>query len=454
MPDLHPARACRCHARGPPSFSNAGDLDRVAVVLRFNDMRIESIRHVVPLAVGVATLLTLGEAPAAQSLSLDQALSLAEQHHPLLRAGEAQKDGAAAAVTTATARRNPEVAAIAGRLTSGLGSVPRTGVPLYEVRQPLELGALRPSRILHAERGRDVSEQLFREVQLTVLANVRRTFYQVLRRSGEATLAAENLRLVEDLRNRIQVRVDVGEVGRLELVRAEAEVAAARALASSAQLQRVSAVAQLRAAVGGGLEPTIEPVGALEPVRTLPSLDTLRAEARTRHPLILRSQAELAQAQARVQYETALRRPQPTLWSEVDMSGPTYRLGVVVPLPIFDQRRGPIAEADAARRQAAATVDAREIDIISALDGAYERYALAGAQVTLFESGLLREAEASLRAAEVAYQLGERSVLEVLDAQRLLRTVRLNFLSAQYDRQAALVDLDELRGLSLPGAQP
>jgi cobalt-zinc-cadmium efflux system outer membrane protein len=61
----------------------------------------------------------------------------------------------------------------------------------------------------------------------------------------------------------------------------------------------------------------------------------------------------------------------------------------------------------------------------------------------------LREAEEALRAAEVAYQLGERGILEVLDAQRLLRTVRLNYLNAQFDRQAALVDLDELRGEEL-----
>lgn len=403
--------------------------------------------------VGVATVV-LGAVPTAQPITLEQALALADAQHPLLRAGEAQVAGAAAAVTTAAARPNPEVAMVAGRLTAGLGSQPRTGVPLYELRQPLELGALRPSRIAHAERGREVSAQALGEIRLGVLSNVRRTFYQVLRRSGEAELAAENLRLVEDLRNRIQVRVDVGEVGRLELVRADAEVAAARALASSAQLQRITAVAQFRAAVGGGLLPAAEPVGTLETTRVLPPLEQLRDEARARHPAIRRAQAEAAMAQARIDYETALRRPQPTIWSEVDMSNPSYRLGVVLPLPIFNQRQGPIAEAAAARRQADATVQAREIDVLAALDGAYERYAVAGSQITLFETGLLREAEEALRAADVAYRLGERSVLDVLDAQRLLRTVRLNYLNVQFDRQAALVDLDELRGPAPSGGQP
>ena len=417
-------------------------------------MRIDLFRGASSFAAGSTLTLLLNAVAAAQPLTLDRALALAETQHPLLRAGEAQVDGAAAAVTTAAARPNPEVAVVAGRLTSGLGSQPRNGVPLYELRQPLELGALRPTRIAHAERGREVSEHVLGELRLGVLSNVRRTFYQVLRRAGEAELATENVRLVEELRNRIRVRVEVGEVGRLELIRADAEVAAARALASSAQRQRITAIAQFRAAVGGGLEPGVEPVGAVDAARTLPSLDQLREEARSQHPSLRRSRAELRMAQARVDYETALRRPQPTLWSEVDTTNPSYRVGIALPLPVFNQRQGPIAEADAGQRQAAATADAREIEILAALDGAYERYAVAGSQVVLFETGLLREAEAALRAAEVAYQLGERSILEVLDAQRLLRTVRLDFLNAQFDRQAALVDLDELRGLPLSGAQP
>ena len=52
-----------------------------------------------------------------------------------------------------------------------------------------------------------------------------------------------------------------------------------------------------------------------------------------------------------------------------------------------------------------------------------------------------------MRAAEAAYRLGERGILEVLDAQRVLRTVRLEFLNAQFDRQAALIDLDEVRAV-------
>jgi cobalt-zinc-cadmium efflux system outer membrane protein len=407
------------------------------------------------VAVCVALVLAAGNAAAqAQStVNLDRALELANTQHPLLRAGSAGVEAAEAGILTARHYPNPFTQVAAGRQTGPPGT-PHFPVPMWIVQQPLELGRLRPTRIQLAERGRESSELFLEEVRLGVLSHVRRTFYQVLRRLGEIAIANENVRLVEDLRNRIAVRVQVGEVGRLELVRAEAEVASARTLAISAQLQQVTALAQFRAAVGGALEPNIEVRGDPDQEVELPPIDVIRQEAITRHPALLLASSEIRRADARVAFETALRTPQPSLTSEIDLTGPQYRVGVGIPLNVWNKRQGPIAEAAAELKRAQASAQARQIEILEALEGAYEQYVVANQQVELFEQGLMREAEEALRAAEVAYQLGERGILEVLDAQRLLRTVRLNFLNAQYDRQAALVDLDELRGVDLRRTQP
>jgi cobalt-zinc-cadmium efflux system outer membrane protein len=395
-------------------------------------------------------LVLIARAASAETITLGRALQLADSSHPMLRAGVAQVDAAKAGIVGAYAYPNPDGSLIAGRM-SGVspGTSPSGLIPMYVISQPLEIGGLRPARIQLAERGKESSDYQFNEIRLSVLSHVRRTFYQVLRRVGEVAIAAENQRLVEDLRDRIQVRVEVGEVGRLELVRAEAEVASARTLAVSAQLQQVTAVAQFRAAVGGDLPTTVDLEGAIDDAIVLPPIERLRQEALDRHPALSRAKSEIRRAEARVSYERELKKPQPSVRAEVDMSGPTYRFGLGLPMPFWNQRQGPIAEASATLRQATATEQARQIEILAALDGAYERYGLATQQVALFEQGLLREAEEALRAAEVAYQLGERGILEVLDAQRLLRTVRLNFLNAQFDRQAALVDLDELRAVEL-----
>lgn len=392
-----------------------------------------------------ALVLLASVSSSAQKVTLERALEIADLQHPQLRAGIAQVDVARAGITTARAYPNPQTDFLAGQQFSQPAGGRVFNVPLYGLVQPLELGQLRPSRIQLAERGRESSEFLLGGARLAVLSNVRRTFFQALRRRAEIEIAQENLRLVQDLRDRIKVRVEVGEAGRLELVRAETEVVSARTLVSNAQLLLVSALAQFRAAVGGPLPQDLELEGALDPPVDLPPLREVRQQAMDRHPALALARSEIRRADARLDYETALRRPQPFLRSEIDMSNPSYRFGVGITLPVWNQRQGPIAEASAGLRQAESLALAREIEILAALDGAYGRYQVASQQVAQFEEGLLREAGEALRAAETAYLLGERGILEVLDAQRVLRAVRLGFLNAQYDRQGALIDLDELR---------
>jgi len=276
---------------------------------------------------------------------------------------------------------------------------------------------------------------------------VRRAFFEALRKQAEIEFLVDNLRLVEDLRQRIQVRVGVGEAGRLELVRADAELATAQSSANAARLDLVSALARLRAAIGVVLGDELRIEGAFRAEQDLEPLPSVRQQAMERHPALKAARAEVSRAQARLRHERALRIPTPSLRAEIDRppDTPTYRFGISLPLPIWDRRAGPIAEASAQLIQAEALLRNQEIEINAAVIGAYGRYQAAGEQLKAFEQGLIREAEEALKAAEVAYQLGERGILEVLDAQRILRTVRLQFLNAQYDRQIALVDINDLR---------
>ncbi len=394
-------------------------------------------------------LFLAGGIAAAADLTLPQALELAEQNHPQLRAGAAQVDVARAGMVTAKAYPNPEIGMRAGGQDYRVAGNVRGFVSTYQFAQPLELGGLRPARMEVAERGRVSSELALDGIRLAVLSGVRRTFFQALRKKEEIEILDENLRLVEEFRKRLQVRVDVGEAGRLELYRADAEVATARTAANGARLQYVAGLSQLRAAMGSAVDPDLRITGALDAAVTLPALEELRKEMMERHPVLRLARSEVDRSQSRLKYEVALKRPQPSLVVEVDRPPdvPIYRAGINIPLPFWNKREGPIAEAAAQIRQTKALAESNELQLLAALGSAYERYQLASSQLDAFQQGLLQEAEAGLRAAETAYRLGERGILEVLDAQRVLRTVRLDRLNAQYDRQAALVDLEELRAI-------
>ena len=71
---------------------------------------------------------------------------------------------------------------------------------------------------------------------------------------------------------------------------------------------------------------------------------------------------------------------------------------------------------------------------------------MAQVRTKALSEGAVREAESALRVAEAAYRFGERGILDVLDAQRVLRTVRADLLEARYQMQSARIELDFLAG--------
>jgi cobalt-zinc-cadmium efflux system outer membrane protein len=393
--------------------------------------------------------------PPPEPLTLERALALAEQYSPRLRFASALSEGAEAAILTARAYPNPDFQTLQGPQYRRLPGAEPGLLQHFSVTQPLELPSVRRARISAAELGRESSEFALTEGRLAVRAAVKQAFYTALRRRAEIDLARENLRLVEDLRRRIQVQVQVGEAARLELTRADAELATAQTYFTSAQLRFVNAIAVLRTAVSAPLGPNLEPRGALQISTILPPLDALREEALGRHPALRQAEAEIRRAQARLHTEIALRKPQPSVYAEYERQPDLgfYRFGVRLPLPLWNRREGPISEAEAALKQARTVADLRRIELVAGLERAYGLYEVARQQVAAFELGVLKEAEAALRAAEAAFRLGERGILEVLDAQRVLRTVRLDFLNAQFDLQAALVEVEQLRAAD-PGSQP
>jgi cobalt-zinc-cadmium efflux system outer membrane protein len=351
---------------------------------------------------------------------------------------------------TARQRPNPELSAnFGGQQGFNFGNV-NGQLGIYSIAQPLEFNSVRRARVHVAEMGRDSSEYAMRETRLAVRSTVKQAFFEVLRREAEVDLAEGNLKLIDDLRRRIAVQVNVGEAARLELIRADAEVASARIQVRSSELRRSTAMAGLRAAIGA---PLLEftPEGTLDKPGILPTLNQLRDEVLARHPALAQSHAEIRRADARLELERDLRKPQPTVRTDMEQQPGIrlFRFGLSVPIPAWNQRQGEIAEATAAVRQARALADVKRLEIGAALERAYGVYLVANEQLHAFETGALLQAEAALQAAEAAFRFGERGIIEVLDAQRVLRGVRQDFLTAQFDRQAALVELERLQAVDL-----
>jgi cobalt-zinc-cadmium efflux system outer membrane protein len=391
------------------------------------------------------------------ALTLDAAIATAKQNSPRLHEAASVVQRATAAGQTARAYFNPSLEIFEGQQYSRPIATP--GVPgllqHYAAYQPIEIPSERRARQQVAMSALASSQSGAEAVTLSVVSQVKHAFYNALRRREEIRHSEENLQLVQDLRRRVQVEVDVGEKGGLELTRAEAELARARFAVRSAQLQYANSIALLRVAIAAPADANLDPQGEFEPRIPLPPLPAVREDVLRTHPAVAQTEADIQAARATLARERALRIPQPTAFAEFENQPDLrfWRTGVTIPIPLWDKRRGQIGEAKAAIAQSSAVLDQRRLELVSALERAYEQYQLADQQATSLEAGSLRAAESAVEAAKSAYRFGERGIVEVLDAQRVLQGVRGDLLDAQFVRQSALVDLEEL-GAMTPGVKP
>ena len=392
--------------------------------------------------------------PPGKPVTLEEALALAERHNPQLRAASAGIEVAQAGITTASAYPNPTITC-AGSLGRQLALIPAAAYAgnLHGLNfsQPIDLPVVGSSRIRAATIRRETNQHALEETRLAVRGAVKEAFFDALRRRREMQLAQGNVELLEDLRRRIQVQVNVGEAARLELTRAEAEVASARIAVRSAELRQAAALSALYAAVGSPLG-KVEPDGDLQRPQILPTLEELQQEMLSKHPTLFAvAESEIKYTEATVASEKAQRLPSPSFWTDWFRrpEASQLRFGVTLTIPVWNRREGQIAEAEASRRQATAIAQSRRVQLLAALERAYSMYQVADQQVQIAETGTVRQAEAAVEAARAAFKFGERGIIEVLDAQRVLRAARLDYLNAQFDRQQALIELEQLQAIDL-----
>ena len=189
-----------------------------------------------------------------------------------------------------------------------------------------------------------------------------------------------------------------------------------------------------------GVPPAIVPETALDALSRRPDLEAASREldaARAEHTVAMLGWV-----------------PDPTLSLAYKEHADGFRgasVGVDLPLPIFNQAGG--ARDEAAARESAATSSLglvrrqAELDLVSASD----RYSVARERLQATGDGIMAEAEALLAAARVAYDEGEMTLVEFLDAADAFRDARLSALILRAEAWIAYYNL--LRAMGGPAGE-
>jgi outer membrane protein, heavy metal efflux system len=316
------------------------------------------------------------------------------------------------------------------------------------VGQPLEWPAMRAARQRAAESGVAGATVGVVETRLNLTADVKVAFYNLLLAQREQELAKQNLVIVEDVRRIVQTRVKLGEAPQFELIKAEVEVLKANQVVKRTEnAVRVNRVV-LDTLTAGSLGPAYAIQGDFDAYPKGLKVEPLLTRALDDHPTVQRLTRFVQRAEHGIEFQRQARVPNVTVnggyYREIGREA--YLAGISVPTPIWYQRQGEVAEAlGVKRRDEAELLRAKNI-LVKEVNQHWQDARTTSELLTVFEKGLLGQAQEALRIAQFSFLQGAASLLEVLDAQRVQRQILLDYNQARYDLSVSLARLERASG--------
>jgi cobalt-zinc-cadmium efflux system outer membrane protein len=384
-------------------------------------------------------------------LGTEQIIPIVLAHNPHLRAAQSARNAASSGIKTAQALPNPRLDWNQGSNSARMPGVNSGAVQNWSISQPIENPLARKARMDHARATEHESIHFVGLTRNELVRQVRLHIYQGLLYKAQAGAAAEDAHLLEQIRERVRVRVESGEAGRYEIIKADAEIITARERLQTARLMVEQSKIQLNQLAAGQLPAQWRLMGDLKDTQELLDLNQIQQHLAKNNPELNLLQTELNKAQS------LLRGAQASRWPGLELRYSQSRepdirqglWGVGMQIPLLDTRSGPIAQASAELERSQIRLEGRKAELQQQVLLILKSLEIARLRIEALSQGSVREAEAALRVAQAAYRFGERGILDVLDAQRVLRNVRANLIEARYQQQEAYIMLDHLIGQHL-----
>ena len=385
------------------------------------------------------------------SYTLQEIVDLTLTHNPAIELGKGIVAQKAGEEITTHKYPNPTLG-----LQGGRGQIlDPTGRTIFEryisLSQPLEWPGLRASRQEAAEASVRSAQSNFEVTQVNVKARVKRTFYELLLAETEADLATRLLNTVTEFEGAVKQRVESGEAPPFEAVKVKVELMQAQKhVGQTIGNVRIMATA-LDQLTAGNLGETFRIKGDFKTRKKALDERHLIEAAFQEHPEIRRLQQLIDMTKAQYDQERQALVPNVTISGSYqrDAGREGFVGGLSVPLPVWNQRQGDMAKALGLRRQAEANLQQAKLVLKRGIAEQVQISQTASSQIHTFEKGLLKQAKEAVRIAQTSFKFGEASLLDVLDAQRVLWQTFQGYAQARFDLAIALTELERLVGKEL-----
>jgi outer membrane protein len=397
----------------------------------------------------------------ALSDTLEGSLVLAYQNNPTLNAQRASVRATDEGVPQALSGYRPRVtfngsvgsqytdsltrsATFAASYTQLSGNMTPSNVGVTAT-QTLFNGFQTPNRTRQAESQVQAARETLRVTEQVTLLNAVTAYMNLLRDSAILDLQRRNVEVLQEQLRQTRDRFNVGEVTRTDVAQSESRLAAGRSQVLSAEATYKASVATYRQVIGiepGRLAPG-SPVDRFSPSTQVASIGVGTAT----HPAVTSAQYSVDAALLQVKVAEGALYPTLALQGNVQQSYEssllqlrTFNASAIAQLTV------PIYQGGAEYsliRQAKETLGQRRLDLDTARDQVRQSIVQAWGQLEAAKANI-EATQAQVQAAEIALngvreeaRVGQRTTLDVLNAQQELVNARVALVSAQRDRVVA-----------------
>lgn len=412
-----------------------------------------------------------------QPLTLQKCIEIALKTHPLVRLSYRQLDVAVARSEQAKSQWLPELTFSGlqrrqGPTVSFTIPNPLTGIPTSieivkadmrtltaEFRQSLLSFGRKSASIQGATYQVNAASATVRAVQSQLVLMVTEAYANVLAAQAMEEVAKQAVERVKVVLETAKARYEAGVTPKFDVLRAEAELAAAEEQLLTARNAVALAKAALNQLLGRPTDSPIELSPLPEPFEVVP--ETLKSEPFIKQALANRPEMKSVEWQIRSAEEflklaRADKNPLVLLTGSYVKQTKTgfaedYQWGInlVVQFPIFDsgRRESVVKEREATLEQALAQKEQQERQIALEVEQAVRNFQVALQRLKTARAALV-SAEEAFRLARVRYEGGVGTQVEVWDAQVALTRARANEVQALYDAHKAFARLVYSTGLT------
>lgn len=395
---------------------------------------------------------------AAEPLTLDEALQLAEQANPTLEQARAELIAAQGGLedTLSPLWNNPEVfAEIRSRDSSGVGGVDVSNdESTVGLSQTFELGGQQRARRSAARQNLAATEQGILQIRRQIRGEVQARFFQVLSLQQRIESERETVRLVQGAAEAVKKRVAAGEDSRLQGNLAIVEAERAQNQISLLREQLTEARANLAATLQLPADSLPEVRGSLEAAPAGYTLEGL-LESATNRPGLRVLELREQQARSQVRLERAEVIPDLTLGLSrtkevgIDSTDEIIGLSVSLPLPIFQRNATGISRAFAYLTQTQIERRAANRGASAQVFTLWKQLESLRARAARLQGSVVPRLEENLRLSTRSYQAGEIGLTELLLVNRQALEARRDLLDALTSLRLTRSTLEVAAGLPI-----